>query len=366
MQPMTFAIALVAALLAPGAFADDAKRMEVVDRPTLFPLRELETAEEKGFGKGASIRWRTDDELLVSATEYKGWKATGAWGQRAFRWHIATGQVTETTYTGQVVCTTGSRIVLRRNVADASDPEGKKQLATYSGAAFWDPAVTIPSGAYNEYSCEPMSRRVSGDFGPNTFLLPLRPGHGSILKETKPLYRSVWFLPKAGGEKIQIGENVSGGFGEMVSNLADPGPTYLSWLDQYLFGGYRGDHRHQRMSGYDIRLLFLSPDGRVEARREPPPINEWKKREGLAVSFAATRAGVVWAVQSAIRSRPSDHDGLYIERDGSLVRFMRDASLTQRGVAPGGCRALVVPDREPRGSQPTKVQLIEFCEGETK
>lgn len=135
----------------------------------------------------------------------------------------------------------------------------------------------------------------------------------------------------------------------------------MSWLDQYLLGGYRGDQRHQRMWTYDLRLLFLAPDGSVKAQQEPAPINQWKKHEEVSVSFAATRAGVVWTVRSAIRGRSSDHAGIYIEEGGKLVRFMRGAEMTQRGVAPGGCGALVTMEPQRLGARPTELRLIELC-----
>lgn len=91
----------------------------------------------------ASQRWRSDDELLISASEYTDWKATGAWGMRAFRWKVDNGEVTDTPYVGQVVCLTSTRIVLMQRVPDPADPQGKKQIAAFSGGALWEPAVPI-------------------------------------------------------------------------------------------------------------------------------------------------------------------------------------------------------------------------------
>ena len=340
----------------------------VVEEPGLFKMRRVESPQEKGF-RYWGTRWRTDSELLIKAAQYKDWKAQGAWDQRIFRWNIDTDEIANTPYVGNLVCATASRLVVLRVVPDASDPAKKKSREVYSGAVFGEPVTPIASSVYNKYSCEPMERRISRDFGPDTVLLALLPGHGRILEKIKPLERAMWFLPEDSAERIQIGAGTAGGFGEETNyDLGRGCPSYIPWLGQYFLWGATGDHRIQRSGTYDVTLYFLSPNGHIDTQHEPMWINAAKKANRLSVSYVATRAGVVWLVASPFRGRASEFDGLYLERDGRLIRFLRHASLSQDSVSPGGCRALVMIDPTgqnfPHDGKP-ELHLINFCE-ETK
>lgn len=342
----------------------------VIDQPGLFKMRRIESLQEKGFRYQIHQYWRTDNELLLSASQYKDWKAPGAWDDRVFRWDIETGAITDTPYVGSLTCASKDRLVLRQDVPDTSGTTKRKTRMVLSGAVFGQPAIPFEPSVYNPYSCEPMERRIAGDFGPNTSLLPLLPGHGRLLEQTKPRERTMWFLPEGKEERIQIGAGTKGSFGEETYYypLGQGHPAYLPWRDQYLLVGATGDHSIERMWTYDLTLYFLSPTGQIEPQREPLWINASQKANRLVVSFVATQAGVVWYVHGAFRGTSTPFDGLYLERHGQLIRFLRHAALSQAYVSPGGCRALVAIDPARQNFQlgsPTELHLINFCEEST-
>jgi hypothetical protein len=366
-------VALIVFILASSDLALTANDV-VVDMPGLFKMQRIESLEEKGFRYQIRRYWRTDDELLLSASQYKDWKAAGAWDQRVFRWNIETGAISETPYVGSLNCATKGRLVLRRDVEvpDDSDPakeknRNKRIRMVLSGAVFGEPAEPIASNAYNPYSCEPMERKIAGDFGPDMSLLPLLPDHGRLLTKIKPLERAMWFLPKGSDERIQIGAGTTGGFGEETSfyPYGQGHPAYLPWRGQYFLLGRRGDHRTRKNQTYDASLYFLAPDGHLDTQREPAWIAQAEKTNRLVVSFVATRAGVVWNVKGPIRGELTPFDGLYLERNSRLVRFLKYADLSQGSVSPGGCRALITIDPTHRNfpnDGPTELHLIDFCQ----
>jgi hypothetical protein len=336
----------------------------VVDRPGLFKMTRIEP-RKKGFDF-FGLRWRTDQELVVDAAVYKDWRAPGPWDQRVFRWNIDKDEISELPYTGGVVCLASNWIVLRRDVPNTSDPKSKKERIVLSAALFGQPAEAIESGsynAYNEYSCEPLAQRPPGSSQEGYRIVALNPGHGRVYKDLRAANQKMWFLPDSGG-KIQIGAGVADAFGEDIFNPGDMTPRYLPWLGEYLFGGFSGDHRIQQMWTYDRTLYFVSPDGRVRTIQEPALINNWKKTR-LSSSYVVTAAGVLWWIAGPFRGKPTEFDGLYIERDGKLIRFLRHANLYQSGVAPDGCRALISVDDSgrnfPQGGK-TELRLIDFCQ----
>jgi len=353
---------LLFALASTVATADDTIKM-VVERPAHFSIAPVKNPREMGY-EVKGTRWRNDHELVFEAFRYREWRAQGAWDQRVFRWNIDSGDITPTPYVGSVECLTEKRIVLRRDVPDQSDIKGKKQRHVYSVALFGEPAIQSSSIVYNEYSCEPQGQRALTDETGRYRVTPLNSGHGKVYRDLRIGNENVWYLPEGSSQRIQIGAGKANSYGEEIANPGDVTPRYLPWLGEYLFGGHVGDHRQQRMWTYDVTLYFLSPDGKMRVVHEPALINEWKKKR-LSASYVVTAAGVVWILAGPSRGAPTEYDGLYIERQGKLVRFLRHASLRQHNVSPGsGCRALTVVDSTGRNfphDQATEQHLIDFC-----
>lgn len=339
-----------------------ARHADFEDRPTLFKMRQLSSMEERGFDRHPFVYWRTDQELVVNSYRYKDRRGSGAWDQGTYVWNIDTDTITQTPYLGRISCLSPHRIVLRRDVPNP-DPAGKKIQIEYWGAIFGQYAARIESGVYNEFSCDPMTRRVSRDYGESTSLVPLNPGDGSVLLGTMPVFRDAWFVPADGVGRKRIGAGVTANYGEKVSFDR----RYLPWLKSYLFIGATGDHSIERMWTYDIALYFLSPDGTIERQAEPVQINKWKKDpDGPGTpTYTVTRAGTIAGLRGRIAGRPQELMGLYVERDGRLIRFLRNGRITQIHVSPNGCRGLA--DVDPTGTgfpvgTPTERYLIEFCD----
>lgn len=363
-------IAIFAAFLALNAYALEGSIPQIIDEPGLFKVRRLDNPDDQGF-RYWSLFWRTDNELILQAQEYKTWSMQGGTGQRLFRWNLETNAPTEAPYVGSVLCITPDRILLRREEPDPADPTGKRLHNVLYGGEYWNELKRYAGLNYNLFTCEQTDRNITRDYGEDTYLTALRPGDGHILEGVAPLREAVWFIPEGSKTRIQIGGKITNFYGEDVRPIGIGsifGPGALAWRNQYLLVGAYGDQQQAKKSLFDLTFYFLSPDGHVTSEPEPAQIRTWKKEDdGPSIRYAATKAGIIWRIAYRIRGRSKGYDGLYIERNGKLIRFLRNAELSS--VSPNGCRMLATVDLTAKNfphDGKTELQLIDFCEENRK
>ncbi len=328
----------------------------------------------KNMTVSSVVRWLDNHQIVLSVRSYPGWTAEPNEQPRIIILNVDSGKITDSGYRGTLECLshTGDMMISvnpRPDEGQKTDAQHNWFIGTWGQLLKeipWEINVFIP-----KYLCrfahyfDPIKTK-NGDTSITiqTWMFPLLPEHG-VIKETLKTTVTPWeYIHEVMKVPIKA-DNISNDYkyelikpnGEIIqTSMESPLSDYFyyqPWDSSYYF---TKTARKPSVTFYPSGEKILHHPSRL--------FEFWTKNYLGVIDSRGTKTGILWSVQSTTRKWRIQ--GLYLEKNGRLIKIEEGAPSGGISLSHNGCRALVSirPGKRFTKKEPekTRVMLIDLCD----